>query len=71
MIRNKFSKGKGTGQTHTHTHTQIIEHARNLTKIYHLEEAGLDERIILKIISKHWEYLYRINLVQDMESTRK
>jgi hypothetical protein len=36
-----------------------------------LEDAGLYERIILNIISKHWEYLYRINVVQDMESVGK
>ena len=75
MIRKKISKEKGTGQTdthtHTHTHTQVIEHARNLIKIYHLENAGLDERIILKMIEKQLEYLYRINLVQDTESTGK
>jgi hypothetical protein len=42
-----------------------------MTKIYHFEDAGLDERIILKLIYKQWEYLYWINLFQDMECTGK
>jgi hypothetical protein len=36
----------------TNTHTQITEHACSLTKIFHFEDAGFNERIIIKIILK-------------------